>query len=132
METLGLKNVNLLTKEQYDGVIKPATDELWAVETETYSDENGNWYRVHPDGWCEQGGISTKSFAASDTTTEVVTLLKPYKDTNYTATVNKVSTTTANSHTVSYSITSNTQLTLNNNGSIAGKISWETKGYIGE
>lgn len=132
METLGLKNVNLLTKEQYDGVPVPAQDELWAVETETYSDEFGNWYRIDPDGWCEQGGISKTSFAASNTGTEIVTLLKPYKDTNYTAKVDKITTTTAASHTVSYSITSNTQLTLNNNSSVAGNISWETKGYIGE
>ncbi len=31
MTTLGLKNVNMLTKEQYDGISVPATDELYAV-----------------------------------------------------------------------------------------------------
>lgn len=31
MTTLGLKNVNMLTKEQYDGVPVPATDELYAI-----------------------------------------------------------------------------------------------------
>jgi hypothetical protein len=31
MTTTGLKNVNMLTKEQYDGVSVPATDELYAV-----------------------------------------------------------------------------------------------------
>lgn len=30
-ETLGLKNVNMLSKEQYDGVAEPSNDELWAV-----------------------------------------------------------------------------------------------------
>jgi hypothetical protein len=30
-ETLGLKNVNMLSKEQYDGVAEPTNDELWAV-----------------------------------------------------------------------------------------------------
>ena len=96
---------------------------------ENYS--NGtSWYRVWSDGWCEQGGLGSTSFASAGTGTETITLLKPYKDTNYTATVNKVSTTTANSHTVSYSIKSNSQLILNNNGSIAGKISWRTCGYL--
>ena len=33
-ETLGLKNVNMLSKAQYDGVAEPATDELWLVEVE--------------------------------------------------------------------------------------------------
>lgn len=31
-EVLGLKNINLLTKEQYSGIAEPATDELYAVE----------------------------------------------------------------------------------------------------
>lgn len=30
-ETLGLKNVNMLSKEQYDGVAEPTNEELWAV-----------------------------------------------------------------------------------------------------
>jgi hypothetical protein len=34
-EVLGLKNINLLTKEQYDGVAEPATDELWVVEIDS-------------------------------------------------------------------------------------------------
>ncbi len=33
-----------------------------------------DWYRVYSDGWCEQGGVVSSSS---------VTLLKPYKDTNY-------------------------------------------------
>ena len=75
-ETLGLKNINLLTKEQYDGVAEPTNEELWGVEVETYHDDKGNWYRIYPDGWCEQGGI----IAGSQTT---VSLLKSYIDTNY-------------------------------------------------
>lgn len=42
--------------------------------TQTY--QNGtSWYRIYDDNWCEQGGV------ISGTTT---TLLKPYKNTNYT------------------------------------------------
>lgn len=60
--TLGLKNINLLTKEQYDGISDLSIEELYAVEiptvVETYSDDNGNWYRIYSDGWVEQGGIA--------------------------------------------------------------------------
>lgn len=31
MTTLGLKNVNMLSKEQYNGIAEPATDELYAI-----------------------------------------------------------------------------------------------------
>lgn len=30
-ETLGLKNINMLSKEQYNGVAEPTNEELWAV-----------------------------------------------------------------------------------------------------
>lgn len=45
-ETLGLKNVNMLTKEQYDGVAEPATDELWAVEMDSDKD-----FKADVIGW---------------------------------------------------------------------------------
>lgn len=86
METLGLKNVNMLTKEQYEGVSSPATDELWAVETETYSDEDGNWYRIYPDGWIEQGGTVISGAVKS----YIVNLHKPMKDTNYIAMISPI------------------------------------------
>ena len=44
---------------------------------DTYSDNNGNWYRVYSDGWVEQGGILQK------TGTLTVNLLKPMKDIKY-------------------------------------------------
>ena len=83
MTTLGLKNVNMLSKEQFDTVAEPAKDELWAIEAvEAYHDDEGNWYRVYPDGWCEQGGrigMSTTSGYPKYT----INLLKPFIDTNY-------------------------------------------------
>ena len=111
METLGLRNVNMLTKEQYEGVATPTTDELWAVETETYSDEFGNWYRVYPDGWCEQGGVGAVG---------TINLLKPYKDTNYTVIIAPFSSTHAY-----ISATNTTAFTLAGAG-----CRWEAKGYI--
>lgn len=46
--------------------------------TESYQDENGNWYRVYKSGWVEQGG----SFDSASTVT--VSFLKPFLDTAYT------------------------------------------------
>lgn len=46
--------------------------------TESYHDEDGNWYRVYKSGWVEQGG----SFASASTVT--VSFLKPFLDTAYT------------------------------------------------
>ena len=46
---------------------------------ETYN--NGtSWYRVWSDGWCEQGGISP---SGGDTSTQTVTLLKAFSNTDY-------------------------------------------------
>ena len=48
--------------------------------TETYV--NGtSWYRVYSDGWCEQGGQVTG--VVYNSTTQNLTFLKPFKDTNY-------------------------------------------------
>ena len=49
------------------------------ILTESYV--NGtSWYRVYSDGWCEQGGVSQ---SAGDQTTNTISLLKNYTDTNY-------------------------------------------------
>ena len=77
-QTLGLKNVNMLTKAQYNGIANVSKEELYAVEVETYSDDDGNWYRIYPDGWCEQGGTRV-----AKATWETITFLKPFKDTKY-------------------------------------------------
>ncbi len=43
MQTLGLKNINLLTKEQFDGIEIPATDELYAVSGSGYGFPSDNY-----------------------------------------------------------------------------------------
>lgn len=43
MQTLGLKNINLLTKEQFDGIETPATDELYAVSGSGYGFPSDNY-----------------------------------------------------------------------------------------
>lgn len=112
MATLGLKNVNMLSKEQYDTIAEPVKDELWTVEVETYSDDDGNWYRVYPDGWCEQGGNASAA--------GTITLLKPYRDNKYIKSISPQSTThtyTGNTTTTSFTIT-------------GGGANWTAKGYI--
>jgi hypothetical protein len=127
METLGLKNVNLLTREQYDGVSVPAQDELWAVEVETYS--NGtSWYRVYADGWCEQGGIMN----GIDTGTSL-TLIKPYKDTNYGGFVQQAVGTHATSYQcgeVSFVVVTNEKATLHTGVRAGVDVRWFAYGYI--
>lgn len=60
--TLGLKNINLLTKEQYDGIAEPVKDELYAVSgsgfgfpSSNYDDlelgASGTTYTAPANGW---------------------------------------------------------------------------------
>lgn len=111
METLGLKNVNILSKEQYEGVSSPAKDELYAVETETYSDDDGNWYRVYPDGWCEQGGLAVAG---------VNNLLKAFNTNKFRMGLSP------NSSTHSY-VSARTTTTFTITG---GSCDWVARGYI--
>ena len=85
-----LKNVNLLTKEQFDGISDLASDELYAVEAptivETYSDAAGNWYRIYADGGIEQGGLAAKGGGIT------ITFLKAFSNTNYTVVATSMGT----------------------------------------
>ena len=48
---------------------------------ESYSDEEGNWYRKYKSGWLEQGGVLPVS---SKVINKVVALLKPFATNKYT------------------------------------------------
>lgn len=86
MKHLNLRNINIYkTKSQYDEGPKSA-NELHFIPTqniiETYV--NGtSWYRVYSDGYCEQGGRASWGSNVTDIARLQVSLLKPYKDTNY-------------------------------------------------
>lgn len=88
--------------------------------------QNGaSWYRVWSDGWCEQGGI------ANSTTQQVnITLLKNYKDTNYSPiAISNVSGGASNyNSSVSHLTTSSFQ--FNSMINKACICFWEAKGYI--
>ena len=88
-ETLTLKNINVLTKEQYNNISNAniKKDELYLIPfdggvSQKYlieSYKNGtNWYRIYSDGWIEQGGVIEANASS-------VTYLKKFVDTNYTA-----------------------------------------------
>ncbi len=85
------------------------------VIVETYV--NGtSWYRVYSDGWCEQGGTIT---AATN-----ISLLKSFKDTNYTA--------VTSTNTVYTKSTTNLNITDLNHG-VSNKptiCGWMACGYI--
>lgn len=84
--------------------------------TETYV--NGtSWYRVYSDGWCEQGGKYTGN------SSQTISLIKPYKDTNYSILISGVANFTSQSATA-FAFDSNYGLSTKTNGF------WQAKGYI--
>lgn len=92
--------------------------------TETY--QNGtSWYRVYSDGWCEQGGVANATYTGT-----VVTLLKPYRDTNYKGlAINNGGNTSATINTA-FTARSTTQITLASGFTAAASTIWRTWGYI--
>jgi hypothetical protein len=82
MTTLGLKNVNMLSKEQYDGVAEPVKDELYAISgsgfgmpSDRYEDlelgASGTTYTAPANGWVsfmKIGGASGKQVVLINST----------------------------------------------------------------
>ena len=91
--------------------------------TETYIN-GASWYRIWSDGWCEQGGYSD---AGQD-----ISLLKPYKDSNYTLTIglNGYTGNTPTFAAIGYTNKTVTGFTFTIYQGSPGD--WETKGYINE
>ena len=125
-----LKNINFMSKERFDSLSEVSDDELYAVRSqvvvESYTDEDGNWYRVYSDGWIEQGGNQTLGSANSWVG---ISLLKEMANTRYTIRANisgeaktfydvKVGNASKNTRTTAYFIASNA-----NTG-----VTWEVKG----
>lgn len=91
---------------------------------ETY--QNGtSWYRVYSDGWCEQGGHINAGGGANAT----VTLLKPYKDTNYYANGCAITNNTGLGSDGNVGVKTTTTCSFVNNGYTYPML-WECKGYI--
>ena len=91
---------------------------------ETYV--NGtSWYRVYSDGWCEQGGITAAAGAAYET----VTLLKPFRDTNYSALCASYITNNNNSTAIGIGQKTTTTCQFTCSGH-SYQLIWECRGYI--
>lgn len=124
-----LTNINVLNREQYNGVETPSQNELWVVKMETYHDDDGNWYRIYPDGWIEQGG---KIVPAG--TSGILTFLKPMKNTNYSIMSSETGFTANSSDTGGVpecTYWSNFTDTSARYSCVKGRtIFWEVKGYV--
>lgn len=85
--------------------------------TETY--QNGDsWYRIWSDRWCEQGGNT-------GTAMSTITLLKPFRDTNYTV----LQSPGAVGGTQYHSITTRTTTSFSMTGTNTSHF-WRAEGYI--
>lgn len=86
-----------------------------------------SWYRVWSNGWCEQGGATTQDG------NQVITLLKPYIDSNYFV-IGSPSSNDTNSPNYSVGIGTRTATTFNisfSNYTTGNSMNfWEAKGYI--
>lgn len=118
-----VQNLELLNVGQVmeNAVLRSSLQECQVV-IETYT--NGtSWYRVWSDGWCEQGGKTDKG------TKIEITLLKPYKDTNYQIMVGQYHTGVTDMHgTVVRDSKTINGFTIAGNANV--DFNWEVKGYI--
>lgn len=94
--------------------------------TQTYI--NGtDWYRIWSDGWCEQGGTNTYDG------NQLVTLLVPFKDTNYFVLASVSSKNDKNSNyssAVGTRTTTQFYLSFSNNTTGNSYNTWRAYGYI--
>lgn len=97
---------------------------------ETYQNEH-SWYRIWSDGFVEQGGI-VESMGVKSTRT--ITLLKPYKDTNYSVIASFRSGTTGSwGNTMGAYPVNNTQIRVVQGwygDTIKVHIQWRACGYL--
>lgn len=97
---------------------------LVEVQTVIETYVNGaSWYRIWSDGFCEQSGKTDKG------TKIAITLLKPYKDTNYQIMVGQYHTGATDMHgTVVRDSKTVNGFTIAGNANV--DFNWEVKGYI--
>lgn len=103
---------------------------LTAYVIDTYS-SGTDWYRVWSDGWCEQGGYYNGAIGTDASTT--ITLLKNYKDTNYSVYQQTyASTSMAEGTDICVQSKTTSNFVLCNEGYVATMygLNWEAKGYI--
>lgn len=113
-------DINQIATDLNNKMDKDGVNATASVCVESWHDENGNWYRVYSDGWCEQGGTTN---GASN-----ITFIKSYANTNYTITSGLSGTGSSGefpafNKTISGFTVSHTYVTSNN-------FMWRACGYI--
>lgn len=81
-----LENADLINIARLEEKITDLNSPSRGYLVDNYVDDSGNWYRIYSDGWIEQGGIILPQTRNDNF---LVTLLKPYTNTNYTLITNK-------------------------------------------
>ena len=82
-----------------------------------------SWYRVYSDGWIEQGGLAESGDG------KVVTLLKSFKNTNYTVLLTAYQTRSLGLYTPLASATSASTFTMYGTGVAGSQKYWYACGY---
>ena len=122
-----VQNANLINAGRIEEKLSDCItrNDCKAYIVETYI--NGtSWYRIWSDKWCEQGGYLGSG-------SSVVTFLKPFKDTNYSAMISGADTNYNIVYiTTDRTTTSMTAVAKQANGSTFTNSNkfWEVKGYI--
>ena len=89
---------------------------------DTYSDNNGNWYRVYSDGWIEQGSTTD---AFSQGSSKTVTLLKPMADTFYAISFSEQCSYVASGQANTVISAKNTAgFTISRGGAVSAPVTW--------
>ena len=124
-----VQNANLIDAGRIGEQLAGKQDKCVHI-TDTY--RNGtSWYRIWSDGWCEQGG--TTSTIAIGSTTQVVSFLKEYPNTNYSLTFgtfgNAYNGSEADFRCTGYTPSS---VTFYNNSGTPTVYKWQASGYLAE
>ena len=117
-----------LNSELFNGKIDLDGSNATFAHIVDYYSNGTEWYRIYSDGWCEQGGRTSKQAHSGIT----INLLKPFGNTNYTITESTQSLSTSAYSTNISDITNSTfKITSNYNGSAStGIVAWIACGYI--
>lgn len=90
----------------------------------------GNWYKLYSNRWCEQGGRAT----IPANTTQIVTLLLPFEDTNYYSSANGGLSLSENYSDWAWINGGNpysaSQIKIQNFYDYSREVQWEAKGFV--
>ena len=126
-----LNGIKFVKKSTVDEMATTNDESLYFAEVEEYGpDGAGNWYKLYPNGWIEQGG--TLVVKTDDYTTFTVYFPKEMKDTNYNVNVFSNRSASANLYMPCAYSKSTISFTVNNVVGYGPGASWEVKGWIAE